>query len=128
MKCYFCQNELKINQYHDRIGESCDYCTSTCNIYEVINFIDKDGVPIFVSIWPDKVNQVLLPAVPPLIPSRLANIGKHYGIRLNLQDNTSDILDSNQWVQDNSLIMTLPGFPINPSNARNKLKLYLLFL
>lgn len=128
MNCYFCSNELHLPTKTGSGGLLCDHCAQTHHLYKVQNFI-SNGNLAFVSIWPDPPKFVTIPNIALKIPSRMELIGRHYCIRLDLIDNTTDILDSNDMLSyKKGIILQLPGFPITPSNARNKLKLCLLFL
>jgi hypothetical protein len=131
MKCYFCQNELELDTINPRPSsphwdawKSCSHCTSTYNVYEVITGVDTKGNLDFALIrldepdnWYD-AHQIPPPEMyePPVKPS--------FMIRLNLCSNNTDIY---YWHLGPTMVLRLPGYPINPANAREKLKLYLLF-
>lgn len=100
--CYFCNtssSQVEGNYGLPRI--KCEYCsTHTLDVYTY--FLEK--LPIYVDII-------------------LRNKEKEFFFTLYLKDNLTTISFSESF----SEAITLPGFPVNPLNAQQKLKLYLLF-
>jgi hypothetical protein len=131
MKCYFCQNELELDTTNPRFSsphwdtwKSCDYCTSTYGLYEVVTGVDAKGNLEYAHIRLDKpdydydAHEIPPPEMyePPVKPQFI--------IRLNLYSNDTDIY---HYHLSPIIVLRLPGYPINPANARDKVKLYLLF-
>lgn len=127
MKCYFCNNELKRETGHSYpIYESCDHCTSEYELHNVLTCQDEDGSVIYAHIYPDEQKFVTIYSGLNIPGSNLHfPSNRTYHIRLNLKHNTTDIHMNG--IEDYTPLLHLPGLPIKPSNARDKLKLYLLF-
>ncbi len=115
MNCYFCQNELKeiSDMTHTRANgtlwrwyESCDYCTTTYGVSKVFTTPDEDGSVLFAHIYID---------LPPSF---------NWHVRLHLKEGFTNIDEPDEHRWD---VFRVPGFPINPSNAKDKVKLYLVF-
>lgn len=126
MKCHFCQNELERDDTQPRHSsphyedwKSCNHCTSTSGIYMVLTNDE------FAHMYMDKQEFGRVPG-PPNIPGGDMFFPKNevFVIRLNLLTNSTDIYT---YFYEPKPLMHLPGFPINPANAKEKLKLYLLF-
>lgn len=106
MKCYFCQNELIPITEQIMTCRTCFNCTK--DDYQVMtcgNNTAQSYAHIFIA---------------------------GYHIRLNLQENTTDIIhlvDSYaKYNSKNQIIIHIPNLNINLSNMKRKLKTYLLFL
>lgn len=127
MKCYFCRNEIQMRPDHSagpyrvRISETCPHCAPTYNLHEVCTTVDENGEFEYAHIYPDKQKYITVqgPRPSPIhVPTNTT-----YHIRLNIKENTTYI-GVNTTIKD---LLNLPGMPIKPANAREKLKLYLLF-
>lgn len=131
MKCYFCQNELELDTTqpqrdspHWDIWKSCDYCTSTHGVHAVITALDTQGQLQYAYIHLDKPDYDYDAH---RIPGEdMFKMPEHpnYIIRLNLYCNTTDVY---YYHLSPTMVLHLPGYPMNPANAREKFKLYLLF-
>lgn len=126
MKCHFCQNELEKDTTQPRHSsphyedwKSCDHCTTTSGLHMVLTNSE------FVHVYMDKQEFGRIHS-DSNIPGASFSYPKNevFVIRLNLLTNSTDIYT---YFYEPKPLMHLPGFPINPSNAREKLKLYLLF-
>lgn len=129
-KCYFCRQEVQIipdhspGPFHPKISRNCENCSKPNNLYEVCTVIDDDGNVEFAHIYPDKQEYIRvggslnIPGSSITVPTN-----KTFHIRLEIKNNQTYI-GLNTIIEE---IMMLPGLPIKPSNAREKLKLYLLF-
>ena len=101
LSCYFCNND---KQNLSKARESTYfYCDNCCRIYDLNDVITI--LPKYVHIFTIKKNIT-------------------YQVRLHLESNFTKII-----CLDSSLdsLLTVPGFTINPSNVKDKLKTYLLF-
>jgi hypothetical protein len=130
MKCYFCRNDIKMLEdksagpYRVRISETCPHCAGPNKLHEVCTTIDENGEFEYAHIYPDKQEYYTIFGAPN-IPGSSIHVPTNvtYHIRLNIKENTTYI-GVNTTIKD---LLNLPGLPIKPSNAREKLKLYLLF-
>lgn len=103
--CYFCRAEETALRT-DRHG--CPHCTYNYpGVGWVLSTYDDYGI-IFAHIYLDATETP----------------GHWYHVRLHIRDNYTIIRDTNDFNID---LLKLPGFPINPANAKEKVKLYLLF-
>jgi hypothetical protein len=130
MKCYFCRNDIRMadednpGPYRVRISETCRYCTVPNNLYDVTTVIDENGDFEYAHIYPDEqkwTTEGISPNIPNSIMSVPANVAYH--ILLNIKENTTHI----RMITTIEELLKLPGMSIKPTNAREKLKLYLLF-
>jgi hypothetical protein len=121
MNCYFCQQECLPQGGHndlDPINWICKNCVQpikngTMTVFIspgrlVCHKISKTDDLLFVHIYLDYT----------AYPER----GRNYHVRLHLQEGYTQI-----WEAGIRCLLQFPGFPINPTNAEQKLKLYLLF-
>lgn len=110
MICYFCQSEVKDSfPKQDPIHWMCHQCMDDNNLIKVLMTKDsyapnKDHV-IYIHIFTDK-----------------------FHVRLHMDENITNICQYIEGEGDKRNIVTLPGFPINPSNVHKKLGIYLTFL
>jgi hypothetical protein len=128
MKCYFCDNELKAQResLSYKVWAPCSFCCSNYQLDDVTTSQDEDGSVIYAHIYPDEQKYGTIYSGSN-IPGSNINYpsNRTYHIRLNVKENTTDIRQVHS--HDQKVILHLPGLTINPSNAREKLKLYLLF-
>lgn len=126
MKCYFCKNELEKDTTQPRHSsphyedwKSCDHCTSAHGIYMVLTNDE------YAHMYMEKQEFVHMSGSPN-IPGSNMSFPKNevFIIRLNLLTNSTDIFT---YFYDPKKLLHLPGFPMNPANVKEKLKLYLLF-
>lgn len=133
IKCFFCNSPLEMEldtsggPFRVRHSLSCKLCEKQGNLHEVISTYKEDGSFQYAHIHTDEPNYKLIDQ-PRMIgrhilpPIRVrTNISYH--IRYNVDENTTDIIE----LGDIDPIVSVPGQKINPANAREKLKLYLLF-
>lgn len=132
-KCFFCNADLKMKpdtsggQFRVKHSESCQVCATAGNLHEVVSTYNDNGGFSYVHIQTDKQEFITLEG-PHLIGKRIVpalrvRSNTSYHIRYNVDKNTTDIM---KW-GDIEPIVSVPGQKIKPSNAREKLKLYLLF-
>lgn len=111
-KCYFCHHDIS-NAKASRIAPifDCFTCSLRHNLHRVITVWNEYDELLYAHIYPE--HDVKMDA--------------GYHIRLHLKENYTNIdyRDSNGELIDT--IMTLPGYPLKPSNVEDKLKLYILF-
>lgn len=131
MKCYFCQNELELDttrsqpqSRHWDTWKSCDHCTTAHKLHEVVTAVDTDGYLQYAYIHLDKSDYDYDARRIPAEEMFQTPEHPNYIIRLNLYCNTTDVY---YYHLSPVMVLHLPGYPINPTNAREKLKLYLLF-
>lgn len=114
MNCYFCQSPLKEDSISHRRAdgtswkfyESCDNCVATCDVDKVFTTFADDSSVLYAHIY-------------------IAEPTATWHIRLHLKEDYTQIgEDEDGW---NDVLFQIPSFPINPSNARDKVKLYVLF-
>ena len=129
MKCYFCHNEVE--QDPDTSGgsfrtirsKSCDYCTLTHGIHHVSFIYNKDGSYMYAHIFLDEVKYATLGAPSFMKSGVTVALNETFHIRLNMAEETTSIVEYGTANE----IIRLPTLKINPSNVREKVKLYLLF-
>lgn len=125
MKCYFCNEEQTEEPQTGRIRCypcSCDFPGVTY----VATMVDEKGALLYAHIYIDESTIVQIPGATwmPHVGFTM-RLGHNYHIRLHLQEGFTNIGDpTDSEVND---IMKVPGYPIKPSNAKQKLKTYLLF-
>src|SRR5271157_4087597 len=130
MKCYFCQNELAMERdrsagpYRVRVSVNCEHCAVPNNLHQVLTTIDNDGNTEYAHIYPDQQEVRTMMGAPNIPGSSITiPLNTTYHIRLNVKEGTTYI--GLGYLAEE--IMTLPGLHIKPSNAKEKLKLYLVF-
>lgn len=123
MNCYFCNNKLEAGGDSRLKWASCNYCTSTYQLKDVYTTTDENEEIIYAHIYPYEQEYIGYLGKSPLTAITIP-INRAYHIRLNIRLNTTDIRELGSY---SNIMPSLPGFPINPSNAKEKLKLYLLF-
>jgi hypothetical protein len=122
MKCYFCQNaiyDIDQNGFFD-----CEACAKkiTTGKGQVIHVTDGQGL-LFVHIYIDRRTICRLGGS--VFGSTSYVEGCSYHFRLHVRENYTNLgIPTDSDVND---ICKITGFPINPDNAEEKLKLYLLF-
>lgn len=110
MNCYFCNSKLELEAPSKRWHKSCSNCQNLHNV-KVFTTFDDNKELLYAHIYVDSGNEY------------------RYHIRLHLKENLTKIAD----VEDEDTagvweyLFTLPGFPIKPENAKEKVSLYLLF-
>jgi hypothetical protein len=109
LNCYFCKGELyKPGKIASGILR-CEPCQSKYDLESVITTFDVntfEAMYAHIFIYSDDL------------------YGKIYQIQLTLDENCTLIIDD---AISNKPLLKLPGFPITPQNAKEKLKLYLTF-
>ena len=128
MNCYFCNNLLiKLANSKFNFYEPCDFCRKD-DILNVYTVVDNDHKLLYVQIYVGIDYEIItLPRVGFFAGTigTTVECGRKYQIRLHLQENLTVISE----VTNNNMkeLLKIPGFPINPANAKEKLKLYLTF-
>lgn len=117
MPCYFCQSPVRPT--HDGILWQCDVCPQLANSNRicVLGCEDKEGAHLYAHIFINRNKEPIYE-----IPS----LGDKYHIRLNLQRGFTEI-ECSDGDGDRTPLLSIPGFPINPTNAERKLLTYLIF-
>lgn len=137
MNCYFCQTKLKddkrtdqyADRYHPNSGSwDCPDCAGQYDLHSVsvVTSLD-DGELLYVHLYvPDKNFKVTYIPGPGMLPGRSFSVqcGHMYHVRLHLRENYTYIGEA---YDDPQELLRVPGFPITPQNAKEKLKLYLTF-
>jgi hypothetical protein len=88
-----------------------------------------DGELIYVHIYSPDDNYQIEHIPPPLAiigmsPGNYVQFGHLYHVRLHVRENYTYIGES---ADNPKKIMKVPGFPVNPQNVKDKLKIYLTF-
>lgn len=121
MNCYFCNNSL---EYINKDGwEYCEQCEKDHDVF-VYTVDDLEGKLLFAHIYIDKTTKIQVPSRwgPPMI----ITVGYKYHFRLHLQENKTMLLFTNGETIFEEL-NTFEGFPITPSNAKERLQTILTF-
>lgn len=109
MNCYFCNSECEPDkQPPHNLHYYCSNCSVDNDLGHVITTYYNDHMD-FAHIYVKKDGKI------------------SYHIRLQFDDYITYI-GYGEFDQASQEIITVPGFPINPSNAKNKLKTYLTLL
>lgn len=129
LRCHFCQLPLEIDHpisARDReFYKPCDYCTKVNSLLGVYTTVDDNKDLLYCHIYVGH-NYSVVYVNTTMGKSTAIESGKKYQIRLHLRENKTQILTTN--VESNHiLLLEIPGFPINPQNAKEKLKTYLVF-
>jgi len=135
MKCYFCQTELKIDgrcvDLRHPYYSPCETCfvLHGVGVYTVNGLKNNrllqsrdDGELLYAHIYIDERSFIQMPG---FLSSLTFASGNYYHIRLHLREGYTLVSDSGE--EEGHDLLKLPGFPIKPENAKQKLKLYLLF-
>jgi hypothetical protein len=85
-------------------------------------YTSKDYCQIYIG---SNYKVISLPGAP-LMGACHFEVGRKYQIRLHLLENYTNICETTGDSVNN--LLKIHGFPINPQNAKEKLKLYLTFL
>ena len=131
MNCYFCQQPLKLeksrsNNFHNSY-ESCENCIKHHDLLDVYTVLDDHQELLFAQIYVGHNYKVITIPGPGSLSfcSSHFELGRKYQIRLHLKQYYTNICETTG--DDIKQLLQIPGFPINPANAKEKLKLYLLF-
>jgi hypothetical protein len=102
----------------------CDYCTKVNSLLGVYTTLAEDKKLLYAHIYVG-VNYSVQ-TIHTTAGSSQIESGKKYQIRLHLRENRTQILTTTQ-ESNHICLLEFPGFPINPKNAKEKLKTYLVF-
>lgn len=108
-ECYFCHHDISQARASNKAKIfDCIRCSSRHKLHRVITVWDEYDRLLYAHMYPRMGVE--------------KNAGYH--IRLHLQENYTYV----GWNESEAkTILTLPGYPMQPSNVNEKLKLYLLF-
>lgn len=123
MNCHFCKTELSLEKGHRGLSyQFYDPCPNCSNKGDILNvYTSEDYTQIYIGL---NYQVISLPGAP-LMGACHFEVGKKYQIRLHHKENYTNICETTG--DTVKQITKVPGFPINPNNAKEKLKLYLTF-
>ena len=124
--CYFCHEEYQeVNQYNHH--QPCPHCSERWKNIKTYTVYDDEGILINAQIYVVRSKVIEYPTmrIPGLMTTGYMQLGWDYQFRLEFA-NQKTVLNAtgNDNIQH---IVDIPGFPVTPDNAENKLDLYLTF-
>ena len=144
MNCYFCKTKLKYQSFRPleqamkyNLFDHCENCEKLYGVkVHTMNGLkehtpgqydlEDDGELQYVHIYIDERTIIDIPCLGSLSFCRSHLVfGHNYHIRLHLREGFTNVADPTD--SEPNDLFKVPGFPFRPDNAKEKLKLYLLF-